>query len=237
MSLTSLTFTGGLALGLASSLHCLGMCGGIASALFLAGAPDGGNGARLRTFGLIQLGKGLSYAAMGALVAAFGAVLLTRFDSPTLYLLLRSGAALSLGWIGLTLTGFAPPLGLLDRLFLAISRGFERLRRALPLGGVLAPLVAGMGWGFVPCGMVYGTLVFAMAAGKASAGAAVMAGFALGTVPALTATVLGIGSLRRLGENQRLQVFAGLVLIALAAASVLIPLSTIAALCGEPLTA
>ena len=163
MSLTSLTFTGGLALGLASSLHCLGMCGGIASALFLAGAPDGGNVARLRTFGLIQLGKGLSYAAMGALVAAFGAVLLTRFDSPTLYLLLRSGAALSLGWIGLTLTGFAPPLGLLDRLFHAISQGFERLRRALPLGGVLAPLVAGMGWGFVPCGMVYGTLVFAMA--------------------------------------------------------------------------
>lgn len=234
MTLTSLTLTGGLLMGLASSIHCLGMCGGIVSSLHFATAPAEGTAARLGNLALLQLGKLASYAAMGAAVAAFGGALLGGFDHPTLYLLLRTGAALALGWIGLTLTGLAPALGLLDRLFLRIATGLERLRRALPLGGVLAPLVAGLGWGFVPCGMVYGTLVFAMAAGKASAGAAVMAGFGLGTVPALTATALGVGSLKKLGSNTKLQVVAGLAIIAIAAMSVLVPVSTIAALCGEP---
>ncbi len=39
MAPESLTLLGGLLLGLASSLHCAGMCGAIASSLMFAFAP------------------------------------------------------------------------------------------------------------------------------------------------------------------------------------------------------
>ena len=39
MAPDSLTFLGGLLMGLASSLHCAGMCGAIASSLMFAFSP------------------------------------------------------------------------------------------------------------------------------------------------------------------------------------------------------
>jgi sulfite exporter TauE/SafE len=40
MAPDSLTVLGGLMLGIASSLHCAGMCGAIASSLMFAFSPD-----------------------------------------------------------------------------------------------------------------------------------------------------------------------------------------------------
>jgi hypothetical protein len=44
-------------------------------------------------------------------------------------------------------------------------------------GGTAGPLVAGLFWGFLPCGMVFGALFYAMATGSALGGAMLMAGF------------------------------------------------------------
>ena len=46
MTPISLTFAGGLLMGLASSLHCAGMCGAIASSLLMAFDPGAGPAAR-----------------------------------------------------------------------------------------------------------------------------------------------------------------------------------------------
>jgi hypothetical protein len=50
-----------------------------------------------------------------------------------------------------------------------------------------------------------------------------MAGFGLGSVPAVVATALGVTQLRRLTVSKRLRTTAGLALIAVPAAGVLLP--------------
>ena len=46
-------------------------------------------------------------------------------------------------------------------------------------------------WGWLPCGLVYSTLTWALASGTAISGAVIMAGFGLGTLPALLAVRAG----------------------------------------------
>ena len=63
--------------GLLSTLHCVGMCGGIVGAL-TANLPDAVRRERRRVFALMlcyNLGRLLSYGIVGALVGAFGASL------------------------------------------------------------------------------------------------------------------------------------------------------------------
>ena len=90
-------------------------------------------------------------------------------------------------------------------------------------------------WGFLPCGMVYGALFYAMLSGGALSGAGVMAGFGLGTLPSVTAVALGVTGLRRLGHVQRARVAVGLAIMALAALSVALPAASLSALCGMPM--
>ncbi|WP_338467132.1 sulfite exporter TauE/SafE family protein [Novosphingobium sp. ZN18A2] len=233
MSMTSLTFAGGMVLGLASSLHCAGMCGGIASVLSMSAEPDSdAPAARMRGLLTLQAGRVLAYSLMGVAVGGLGAAVIARFDHPTLYLMLRLFAALSLGWIGLSLTGLAPGIAVADRLFAAIADRIRAGAAALHLSGSAGTVAMGLAWGFVPCGMVYGTLVFAAMTGTPIRAAGVMAGFGLGTIPAVTAAAFGATSLRRLAHNTRLQVGVGLAIMALGMASFAVPQSTIAALCG-----
>ena len=67
------------------------------------------------------------------------------------------------------------------------------LVRQLPSNGFLGSLLLGMLWGWLPCGFVYSTLLFAALSGDAAPAAAMMLCFGLGTVPA----VLGAGILSR----------------------------------------
>ena len=53
--------------------------------------------------------------------------------------------------------------------------------------GRTRPFAFGALWGWIPCGLVYGTLATAMASGSAPSGALIMLGFGLGTLPAMLA--------------------------------------------------
>jgi sulfite exporter TauE/SafE len=62
------------------------------------------------------------------------------------------------------------------------------LWRRIPRPGLDRPYAAGLAWGFIPCGLVYGALAAAAFAGSAPAGAAAMLAYGLGTLPWLMAT-------------------------------------------------
>jgi sulfite exporter TauE/SafE len=57
--------------------------------------------------------------------------------------------------------------------------------------------VAGLLWGWLPCGLVYGALAAAAFAGSAAGGALAMAAYGLGTLPWLMAGGLAFGWLQR----------------------------------------
>ena len=231
MTPVSLTFAGGLLMGLASSLHCAGMCGAIASSLLMTFDPDAGPAARLRTHFTAQSGRMLVYALGGAILGGAGAAFYGAFDHEAAYLALRWAAAVALGWIGLSVAGFAPSLAGIDRLTSPITLRLDQMRgHAGATGG--GAFVSGLIWGFLPCGMVYGALFYAMLSGSALGGAEVMAGFALGTLPSVTAVALGLSSFRRLGDIKGARVGVGLAIMALAALSVATPAASWAALCG-----
>ncbi len=223
MDASELTLIGGLLLGLASSLHCAGMCGAVASTIMFAFSGEESVGKRLEVLLLAQAGKATAYVTAGAAVGLAGSSVYGLFDQALAYRLLQWGAAVTLAWIGLTLTGLAPSLALIDRVTRPITL---RIGRAAPaLAGYAGPasFASGLAWGFLPCGMVYGGLFYAMLTGSAAGGAGVMAGFALGTMPSVTAAALGIGGLRGLARKPRLRIAMGGALIAVAAATLYAP--------------
>jgi sulfite exporter TauE/SafE len=57
----------------------------------------------------------------------------------------------------------------------------------LPIDSLPRALAAGMLWGWLPCGMAYGVLSVAWLSADPVHGAAIMAVFGLGTLPALVA--------------------------------------------------
>ena len=223
----------GFLLGLASSLHCLGMCSGIATSLCLAAQPA----SRARSLGLyatilvINAGRITSYMFAGAVVGALGARAFGALDRSTVYIALRWAAAVSLGWIGLSMTGFAPFPAAVYRAVSAASTGVAAAARTLRLPQHLNFYVAGCLWGLFPCAMVYAALFYAMMTGAWLGGAVVMLGFGLGTLLPVGAAGLGLPLLYRQTRSVRFQTALGLAIILLGIATVVIPAATFAELC------
>ncbi|MEI8144703.1 MAG: sulfite exporter TauE/SafE family protein [Alphaproteobacteria bacterium] len=192
-------FLAGLILGVAASLHCAGMCGGIATSLTMMLDPGTGTLGRARMLMLAQLARVLAYVTMGGLVGAFGSSLFGVIDQVIGFRVLQWAGAVSLVWIGASVAGFAPALTGLDAVTLPITRRLVSVGAAV---GPASPIVLGALWGFLPCAMVYGALVTAMLSGSSAGGAATMAGFGLGTLPAVTLTALGLGGLKAAARGE-----------------------------------
>ena len=149
MTPDGLTFFGGLLLGLASSLHCVGMCGAIASSLMFAFSPGDAAVDRARALVAAQMGRVLVYCAAGAAVGAVGSTVYGGFDHVGANLFMRWAAAFALGWIGLSVAGFAPSLSAFDLVTAPIT---DRLRfpPAGRLVGDAGAFASGLMWGFLP---------------------------------------------------------------------------------------
>ncbi|BAK68505.1 hypothetical membrane protein [Sphingobium sp. SYK-6] len=214
---SSFSLLGGVALGLASSLHCIGMCGGISLMFGYAGGCTT-PAADMRAQALLHGGRILSYALLGALAGAAGGLAAGQVDAAAGHHLLRWAAAVSLGWMGLVTAGMAPAPALLGHGF-APRRLMARALLHMPVPA--RRFAGGLAWGLLPCGMVYGALLFALFAGSAAGGALVMLGFGLGTLPALIAAGLGFGRLQSALRAHRGERWLGAAMIALAALSLL----------------
>jgi sulfite exporter TauE/SafE len=190
---------GAFTLGLAGSVHCLGMCGGIAAA---AGTrtQSAGNGAGAALAALsFNLGRIGSYALLGLAVGALVGAAVSQVPVRPFAVALRALAGLLMFFMGLSL--------LTGRDLLSLERAGGRLwERVRPLaGGALAlpPSLRfgalGLLWGFLPCGLVYSALALSAASGSALAGGATMLAFGLGTLPSMLAvTLAGTAFTRRL---------------------------------------
>jgi len=178
----------GLLMGLASSLHCGAMCGGVAcGAIRLLSA----SGARdiARRIAIMQAGRILAYVTIGALAATVGATVIPDAAS---FKLMQWGGAAALMWIGLTLAGVMPRPLLLDTGMLRLRTRVDGVLRPLRTRSFAGPLSLGIMWGLNACPMIYGAAFFASLTGSVVHGAIFMAGFGLGTVPAVVAAAAGV---------------------------------------------
>jgi hypothetical protein len=171
------------------------------------------------------------YVAAGAALGAFGSAIFGAFDHADAYRFMRWSAAVALGWIGISVAGFAPSLAVFDRLASPIAGALRSFQAGPPAARPPGAFASGLIWGLLPCGMVYGALFYAMLSGSALRGAAVMAGFGLGTLPSVTAVAFGVSSLRRLAALPNARVAVGFGIMALAAASVVSPALSLSVFC------
>ena len=182
-----LTFTTAFLAGLLGSGHCLGMCGGLATAL---GTADPGPRRAWHAL-LCQLGRLTSYGAAGALVGGAGAAVGFAFSISTWGALLRLAAAAMIVLIGLDIVWGASGRGRWLRVPERWgARVWRRLapgaRRLLPAAPGARAVVFGLLWGWLPCGLVYSVLLAAAVSGGPAQGSATMIAFGLGTLPAMT---------------------------------------------------
>ena len=204
------------AAGLLGGVHCAGMCGGIVGTLALeARGPAWGrqlayNAGRIAAY--VAAGTAAGFA--GSLAAGGGAWLEARM---ALFLL----ANVAMIFLGLYVAGWSRVVLAVEAAGRPVWRRIEPIaRRMLPIDSTAKALGAGLAWGWVPCGLVYGMLVVAAASGSAAQGALVMAAFGLGTLPNLLAAGLAAQELLRLRRAPWVRRAAGAAILALGIAGI-----------------
>ncbi|ARU88680.1 sulfite exporter TauE/SafE family protein [Pseudomonas sp. M30-35] len=171
-------------LGLLGGGHCLGMCGGLMSALSLAIPPEQ-RSRRLRLMLAYNLGRISSYTLAGLLIGLAGVAVAS---SPAA-MLLRVAAGILLICMGLYLAGWWSGLTRIEALGRGMWRYIQPLtRHFMPVSSMPRALMLGSLWGWLPCGLVYSTLLWASSQGNALHSAALMLAFGLGTLPVLITT-------------------------------------------------
>ncbi len=205
--------------GLFSTVHCLGMCGGIVGALSLSLKAE----VRENRWSLLSyllaynVGRLASYVLAGGIIAALGTSLSTFISPQYGHDILQWIAALTMIGIGLYVAGWFPRFAALQRIGTPVWRTLEPIgRRLLPVASWWQALVFGLIWGWLPCGLVYAAAIYASSAGSTINGAMFMLAFGLGTLP--TALVAGFfaGQVMQLTRQPNVRRSAGLAIVFLA---------------------
>ena len=221
-----ITLLSAFIVGLLGSTHCLGMCGGIVSALTF-GLRDDLRRSPWR-LGLYLLaynaGRISSYVAAGLLAGAVGAGALGVLPSNSARWAVKLVTGGFMVALGLYLAGWWPGLQIVEKWGGVWWRRIEPFgRRLLPVNHPLKALAFGLVWGWLPCGMVYAALAWALAAGSARDGSLLMLAFGLGTLPMLLAIGITAEWLRDFVRQRRVRQGAGLLVLLFGAYVLLAP--------------
>ena len=133
-----------------------------------------------------NVGRITSYMFAGALAGALGEQLFTLTDSAMANLIGRWLSGVFMAALGIYLAGWTRVMAPVEHVGTRVWRYIEPLgRRFIPVRGPNQALGLGLVWGWLPCGLVYSALVWALVAGDALKGAQIMVAFGLGTLPML----------------------------------------------------
>lgn len=194
--------------GLLGNVHCLGMCGGIATAI---GVTQGRH--RVVNVLLFNAGRVLTYCLLGGTVGVLGngVMQIAPGIGPSLriaagLLLIAMGLYINQWWLGLTA---------LERvgahLWNPIKPVFAEFTTRT---GYVNKLLLGLLWGFLPCGLVYSVLGWSLATADPVRSALLMGSFGVGTLPAMLASGLSGQALMRRLREKGVRTVIGLLLIA-----------------------
>lgn len=215
-----LTLFAAFMMGLMGAAHCLAMCGGISASLNLANQTAS---PAWQINLLYNVGRVTSYITAGLIVGLLGSTLHRIGLQYVLQLLAAVFIILVAAYIGRWFQG----LGWLERV------GQQLIWRLLkPLAGKLLPvkhrwqvLLYGALWGWLPCGLVYSALVWSAQSQSPWQGAAIMAAFALGTLPAMLAVGYFSFSLKQLLNNPWFRHGAAITLLGYGLVAIVLQLS------------
>ena len=199
-----LTLAGALITGLATSLHCAGMCGPLACGV---GALAKSESERMAAASIYHAGRLAAYTTIGAICGALGKEPLSWFfHSPAV--LLPWALVFALLLLATGLEKKIPRPAFLTRITARMRFKAQRMPAVAGAGmtGLLTP--------FLPCGPLYAVFLALLTAGSAARGAEVALAFGVGTVPLLWVAQHGFHRLRKkLTPTSLAKVQRGLALV------------------------
>lgn len=197
-------------IGLAGSVHCVSMCGGVTAGLSMA-APKNSN--KLPYIASYNIGRALSYTLAGAITGALSSILSHQLNNGIAWLHLISGIFLLL--VAAYIGNWWPILTHLEKAGSVIWRFISPLsKKLIPFSTPIHALPYGFIWGWLPCGLVYSALTWSLASQNALNGAVIMLCFGLGTLPSMILTAYSTTQLTALLKNpQTKQIMAILICI------------------------
>jgi hypothetical protein len=213
-----ITYISAFFVGLFSTLHCVGMCGGIIGALtFSLPEPVRNNRWRLIPYvSAYNLGRITSYSLAGALAGSLGDSLIGIAPQYG-HLLLQLFAAVLMTGIGLYIAGWFPAFAKIEHLGKPIWKKLEPLsQKLIPVKSPSHAYLFGLVWGWLPCGLVYTALIWSSTASSAKEGALLMLAFGAGTLPTVMITGILTGWFVRLSRAKYTRPAVGLVIITMA---------------------
>lgn len=207
------------AMGLFSSMHCIGMCGSIIGTLTLSLSPEIRNN-KLRLLPFVfnyNLGRITSYTIAGGLAGIVGVLMIMPFGELHGHRLLQLLSALVMMGAGLYIAGWFPRFAYIEKIGVRFWKTIEPFgRKLIPVKTHTHAYLFGMVWGWLPCGLVYSALALAATAGDVVKSALLMLAFGLGTLPAVMGVGIMTSILTRLSRTQRFKQIVGLFMMALA---------------------
>ena len=171
--------TAAFLLGIASNLHCIGMCGPLALAIPYNSTKKGWLNAKIVRVLLYNFGRVVTYAFLGVFAGIIG-LSIQFIGFLQLASIISGGLIILFAW-----KHFLPELPSFQfeqKLFKFIGSQFRKLKTSNSVGNTF---LFGMLNGILPCGMVYLALLNAMLAPEIEISVLAMAIFGLGTLPAM----------------------------------------------------
>jgi uncharacterized protein len=214
-------------LGLFSTVHCVGMCGGILTAMMFA-SPETEQENKLKVFNrslAYNSGRISSYSIAGLISGLLGSQIAGLFQDLNAHLILQSIAALVLIGLALNILGVLPFKKITESIGMNIWKCIQPLGKCFyPITSLRRAYLLGMFWGWLPCGLVYSALLLSLSAGTAFDGMMTMLFFGLGTLPGMLTVGYFSDYLNRIKENNNLRMITAILMILIA---ISLPASTI----------
>jgi len=189
--------------GLITSLHCVGMCGGIMLSQTI-GKESKSKFNAMKPAILYNLGRVVSYTIIGGIAGAIGSVFALSLTAKASMQIL---AGIFMIVMGFNMAGF---------------KAFRKLQLKLPTSVLKllgkpkpkTPFFVGIFNGLMPCGPLQTMQLYALGTGSGISGALSMFIFAIGTVP-LMLTFGALSSLLSKGYTKKILKFSGILIVVL----------------------
>ncbi|WP_434284496.1 urease accessory protein UreH domain-containing protein [Clostridium botulinum] len=187
--------------GILTSIHCVGMCGGIMLSQSLSSESENKFEA-MKPAVLYNLGRVISYTLLGGIIGALGSVFSLSITTKAT---LQIFAGLFMIMMGFNMAGF----NIFRKFHIKLPHFACKFKSKSG-----SPFIVGLLNGFMPCGPLQTMQLFALGTGSAVKGALSMFMFSLGTVP-LMLTFGALSDLLSKGHTKKLLKFSGVLIIVL----------------------
>lgn len=203
-------------LGFWGSLHCVGMCGGIVGVLnqSIVNKDQLSRKRKLFIWSAYHGGRIISYSIAGGLAALLGSSLFSIINPDYAHKIGMILSGLFMIAFGLYLSGWWMGLMILEKKGDFIWQRLKPFsKKFLPVEHVYQAFVLGGLWGWLPCGLVYASLVWMFTVPSVTDGIIYMAAFGVGTLPMLILMSTAAAKISKIVKKSWVRKTAGVCII------------------------